>query len=439
MAARFNVGRIAGRLLVLGCIVPFIFFRKDYAKIEVGPAFIFEVSVLVLVAWAVARCKFRVRSIRRFGFLPIVPLFIACYSLGVAFWYSDYIPLEMVIGVYPVYFFLGVLIALLSRDIDYIALQKGLQSAFLWYPPIATVLSFSPVLDINLLRNAGNTIVLPISLMLGLKNYNDGAGPGKLVFAFAPIIAILAQDQRQTVLTSAVLAILYSVISGHIRQLFYFVTFAIFGIFLFFQFFQFFEFRGYRYQSLEQFVDWILSIFGAADVGAGTRGHRLEMWSYVMGVLLDGFKTSDLRFYFGYGYSDIISGAQFRSIHNGYITFLYRNGIFCFLAFVFFWMRLLGGFWSNRKRFLLPIAMIVSILLDAVTGTGLDQPFLSGPFYLVLGLFWYEQRTLRARLAADTGAAASALEQSALAICKEPKFLSVSVDGQTRPFNGKSA
>jgi O-antigen ligase len=128
---------------------------------------------------------------------------------------------------------------------------------------------------------------------------------------------------------------------------------------------------------------------------AGTRHHRLEMWTAITGLVFSSIKST----LFGFGYGGEVGdalGVSFRAPHNGLITILYRSGMIGVLLLVGLFGALFRVFarglrWARldspwRWHAATGLIILGALLGDALTGTILDSPFTGMLFYVHAGI-----------------------------------------------------
>jgi len=150
----------------------------------------------------------------------------------------------------------------------------------------------------------------------------------------------------------------------------------------------------FTHQNIINFFKSILS--SAPDlVGAGTRFHRLEMWSNIVGEWL----SSPSTFFFGTGYVGNVALEIFRNPHNGFLTLIKRGGlinIVLYASFIIYLIRAIKETHGDKKTMAFGLASLGAFLGDAATGTIIDSPYTSCIFYaqIALILAYLERKTI---------------------------------------------
>jgi O-antigen ligase len=378
----------------LGVFVAFfLIFRKTGAYFHVGPLYILELFMGLSLLFFSSICL-KKRDV--YVFLMITA-FIAINLLSIV---VNGLPTDIkniTVGFYPIYIYLGYVFAA-KNSLSIVKVEWILLFLFALTPLLHDIVGNILLMFGHRLELAGNTLVYPLSVLFAFillvrSVYIPVALLLILLFLYN-VVNLLVLDQRAALLGMLIISTLYIFKARGIDAIKAHILPVILGVFAFsVVILMIFSseindmLSQTRYGGLDRLPDYFLSIVGQSEIGTGTRSHRLEMWDEALYQVKKNIKSILI----GVGYAHEITEATFRSIHNGYVTIIFRSGLIGLLFFLVFCAQILLRLHKDNQ--LIALIIFVMMMLDATTGTVLDSPFLSGPIYFITGIFiWYSAK-----------------------------------------------
>lgn len=376
--------------------------RKSFSYAEIGGVYAIELLSFAAVglfacALIVLNPRFRLRLphsrvLKRASYFAL--LYVA-YNVLRFLLSNNADPKNAVVGVYPIYFVMVYLISLNSNQSSLRSNVNFLTFMIAISPILAVIYSVALADVLGALKTPGGTFTVAasvlagvfwvqsfflatavsfISLVLGFLTYERAVF---LNIAFAVIVSLVLVRRGSEVL--------------FVRQRFYIFSLFFVLTIIALPWLDFLQGEKVRFQfTYTNIFEFFYSIFSSdvQSVGglAGTRSHRLEMWSAAMDV----WSSSFFSVFFGVGYFGDVADTAFRNVHNGYVTILYRGGLvslFLFLFFLFYIFRFfLTEAISGGRSSLFGLALTVAFSTDILTGTIIDSPFTSYIFYAYIAV-----------------------------------------------------
>ncbi len=386
--------------IFLGVFIAFFLVsRKTGAYLHIGPLYALELFMGLSLLFF-SRICLKKKDI--YVFL-MISAFIVSNLLAIAF---NGIPTDIkniTIGFYPIYIYLGYVFAA-KNNLSIVKVERILLLLFALTPLLHDIVGNILLMFGHHLELAGNTLVYPLSVLFAfvllVRSTSILNAQLWVLLFFYNVANLLLLDQRAALLGMFAIAIIYVSKIEKIEKMGAHVLLALLSMFAFVLLILVMfsneineSLSKTRYGGLDGIPDYLLSIFGQSEIGSGTRSHRLEMWDEAFFQVKENLK----RILIGVGYAHEITDATFRSIHNGYITIMFRSGLIGLLFFLVFCSQILLRLHKNNQ--LIALIIFVMMMLDATTGTVLDSPFLSGPIYFITGIFiWHSAKRVPSHL-----------------------------------------
>lgn len=368
-------------------IIYFLVFRKTGAYVRLGPLYAVELFMLTSFIFF---SRYNIKK-SDYALISAIAIYLFFNTLSLIAFGPPLELKDLCIGFYPLYVITGYLFSRNTKNPQKI--ETIIIIAFSLTPIIHLLISPVFLLFGEEIELPGNTFVYPLSIVFCLLAIRRSTSSSSRIFFLLLMITnsylILILDQRAALLALVILVLLYFYLEKisipRTGDLVLFLTSCTFVTVIGFTFNENLNtlLANTRFGSIDQIFNYFLSIFGSTDIGIGTREHRLEMWTDTINKLL----KSPESFLFGLGFSTEISDTSFRNVHNGYISIMYRSGLFGLLSFLILCLVIAKRLYSKKST--VALIILICMLLDALTGTILDSPFLSVLTYFILGAFYF--------------------------------------------------